>query len=194
MLTAQALRLPYMHEQAQSDKRAQILGCLCEGNSIRATARLVDCSINTVVKLLIDAGRACTKFQTRRCGICTANTFRLTKCGGSVGAKTEFSKEKKAQVGARLGFDCALRRFKLLATWLSARASLTPLIIALRSARADCARSRVQITRTVSPCISRRSFRISRASRFRAVQKIYGAEPTPQAATARHNAWGHVAL
>jgi IS1 family transposase len=40
-------------------KRAQILGMLCEGMSMRATSRLADVSINTVSKLLEDAGEAC---------------------------------------------------------------------------------------------------------------------------------------
>ena len=47
----------------QTDKRAQILNCLCEGNSLRATSRLINVSINTVVKLLIDAGNACSRYQ-----------------------------------------------------------------------------------------------------------------------------------
>lgn len=38
-------------------KRAQILGMLCEGMSMRATSRLADVSINTVTKLLIDVGQ-----------------------------------------------------------------------------------------------------------------------------------------
>lgn len=40
-------------------KRAQILALLCEGNSLRATSRLADVSINTVTKLLVDVGAAC---------------------------------------------------------------------------------------------------------------------------------------
>src|SRR5438552_2839646 len=47
----------------QIEKRARILHCLCEGNSIRATARLTDSAINTVVKLLVDAGNACSRYQ-----------------------------------------------------------------------------------------------------------------------------------
>ncbi len=39
-------------------KRAQILACLVEGNSIRATSGLTGAAINTVVKLLCDAGKA----------------------------------------------------------------------------------------------------------------------------------------
>lgn len=40
-------------------KRAQILSLLCEGASMRAVSRLADVSINTVTKLLVDAGRLC---------------------------------------------------------------------------------------------------------------------------------------
>ena len=39
--------------------RSLILKMLCEGQSMRATARLADVSFNTVAKLLIDAGRVC---------------------------------------------------------------------------------------------------------------------------------------
>jgi len=57
--------------------RAQILRCLVEGNSIRATVRLTGVAKATVTKLLIDAGRACSEFQdytlrnltTRRCQV-----------------------------------------------------------------------------------------------------------------------------
>src|SRR5262249_50277025 len=44
-------------------QRSQILGMLCEGMSMRAVSRLADVSINTVSKLLIDAGLACARFQ-----------------------------------------------------------------------------------------------------------------------------------
>lgn len=46
-------------------KRAQIIGLLVEGTSLRATSRLADCSINTVTKLLIDAGTACAAYQDK---------------------------------------------------------------------------------------------------------------------------------
>jgi IS1 family transposase len=47
------------------EKRAQIIGMLVEGNSLRATSRLVNCSINTVTKLLIDVGRTCAEYQDK---------------------------------------------------------------------------------------------------------------------------------
>jgi IS1 family transposase len=46
-------------------KRAQILGMLVEGMSLRATSRLADVSINTVTKLLVDVGAACDAFQMK---------------------------------------------------------------------------------------------------------------------------------
>lgn len=45
------------------ERRAQIIGLLVEGNSMRAVTRLVGCSINTVTKLLEDVGAACAVFQ-----------------------------------------------------------------------------------------------------------------------------------
>jgi IS1 family transposase len=41
------------------EKRVQILSMLCEGSSMRSIARVADVSINTVSKLLVDAGKAC---------------------------------------------------------------------------------------------------------------------------------------
>lgn len=43
--------------------RAKIIGCLVEGVSMRATTRLVGCSINTITKLLVDLGTACAIYQ-----------------------------------------------------------------------------------------------------------------------------------
>ena len=40
-------------------KRVQILSMLCEGSSMRSIGRVCDVSINTVTKLLADAGEAC---------------------------------------------------------------------------------------------------------------------------------------
>ncbi len=44
-------------------KRVAVLTSLAEGNSIRGTARLARVSINSVVKLLIEAGEACARYQ-----------------------------------------------------------------------------------------------------------------------------------
>src|SRR5271169_1794280 len=40
-------------------KRVTILSMLCEGSSMRSISRVTDVSINTVTKLLVDAGETC---------------------------------------------------------------------------------------------------------------------------------------
>jgi IS1 family transposase len=40
-------------------KRTQILAMLCEGSSMRSISRVADVSINTVSKILVEAGEAC---------------------------------------------------------------------------------------------------------------------------------------
>ena len=58
--------------KTSTEKRAQIIACLAEGNSVRATSRLTGVAINTVIKLLCDAGRACSAYQDK--------VFRNLKC------------------------------------------------------------------------------------------------------------------
>lgn len=48
-----------------SGKRAEILGMMVEGMSLRAIARLTGASKNTIVKLLEDAGEAFSDYQDR---------------------------------------------------------------------------------------------------------------------------------
>jgi IS1 family transposase len=44
-------------------KRAQVIGMLAEGNSLRATSRMADVSLTTVTKLLVEVGTACAAYQ-----------------------------------------------------------------------------------------------------------------------------------
>ena len=44
-------------------QRAQVVGCLVEGMSIRATVRVTGVAKNTIVKLLADLGSACAEYQ-----------------------------------------------------------------------------------------------------------------------------------
>jgi len=55
------------------EERARIIGMLIEGNSLRAITRMTGCSINTVTKLLVDAGTASADYQDK--------TLVKLKCG-----------------------------------------------------------------------------------------------------------------
>ena len=53
-------------------ERSQIVTSICEGNSVRATARMTGFSKNTITKLLVELGDACIAYQDR--------AFRNLKC------------------------------------------------------------------------------------------------------------------
>jgi IS1 family transposase len=49
---------------------------LCEGSSMRSISRIVDVSINTVTKLLVDAGIACSNYQDKAFKNLTCNRIQ----------------------------------------------------------------------------------------------------------------------
>lgn len=79
-------------------KRAQIIHLLAEGNSMRATSRIADVSINTVTKLLIDAGNACSRYQDEVFVNLKCKRIQCDEIWAFVGCKEKnVTKEKKAQ-------------------------------------------------------------------------------------------------
>ena len=49
----------------KSDKQAQVIAALVEGNSIRATVRMTGVAKNTIIKLLVSVGKACAQYQDK---------------------------------------------------------------------------------------------------------------------------------
>src|SRR4051812_28575749 len=47
------------------ERRAAVISALVEGCSVRSTVRLTGVAKNTVLKLLVDAGTACARYQYR---------------------------------------------------------------------------------------------------------------------------------
>ena len=77
--------------------RAQILGLLVEGNSLRATSRLADVSINTVTKLLVDVGQAASDYQDKVLRNLPCKRVQVDEIWSFVGAKEKnASPEQKA--------------------------------------------------------------------------------------------------
>lgn len=54
--------MPLMNKLTRG-QRAQIISLLCEGSSLRAITRVTGIALNTVTKLLVDAGKACDAFH-----------------------------------------------------------------------------------------------------------------------------------
>lgn len=79
-------------------KRAQILSMLCEGSSMRSVSRLADVSINTVSKLLVDAGLICATFHDETVRGLKSKRVQCDEIWAFVGAKNKnATPEQKAQ-------------------------------------------------------------------------------------------------
>lgn len=77
-------------------KRVQILNMLCEGSSLRSISRVVDVSINTVTKLLEDAGEFCARFHYDRVRNVTARRVQCDEIWSFCYAKQKNVAEAKA--------------------------------------------------------------------------------------------------
>jgi IS1 family transposase len=81
-------------------KRAQILGMMVEGVSIRAIARMTNASKNTIVKLLADAGNACSEYQDRTLVNLPCKRIQADEIWSFVYAKQKnVPEEKRGQFG-----------------------------------------------------------------------------------------------
>lgn len=70
-------------------KRAQILQMLVEGNSLRATSRMADVSINTVTKLLVDVAEAAYEYHDKTVRGVRAKRVQCDEIWCFVGAKAK---------------------------------------------------------------------------------------------------------
>src|SRR4029453_8060470 len=81
------LRIILSMNRLPTEDRARILRALCEGCSLRSTSRMGGVSINTVTKLLIDAGRVCARFQHDTLRNLSCKRLQLDEVWGFVYAK-----------------------------------------------------------------------------------------------------------
>jgi len=81
------------------DKRAMILRALVEGNSIRATARMVGCSKNTVSRLLRIVGAHCKNFHDRKLRDVEAEQVQADEIWSFIGKKNRRATEEEKADG-----------------------------------------------------------------------------------------------
>lgn len=101
-----------------TEKRAQIVRLLVEGNSIRAIARITGASKNTITKLLVDIGTACQQFHNGHVVNVKSERVQCDEIWSFVGCK-ERAKENGADgegdVWTWVGLDADT---KLVVSWL----------------------------------------------------------------------------
>jgi len=81
-----------------SATRAQVVRCLIEGCSIRATVRMTGAAKNTVAKLLADIGEACAAYHDRHVQGLKVRRLQCDEIWSFIGAKRKnASPDKKAE-------------------------------------------------------------------------------------------------
>jgi IS1 family transposase len=76
------------------ERRAQVIRCLVDGNSVRATTRITDVSIPTILKLLGDVGAACAAYQDQHFRGLTCKRIQCDEAWSFVYSKAKNVPEK----------------------------------------------------------------------------------------------------
>ena len=78
------------------ETRVQILTMLVEGSSMRSISRVCDVSINTVTKLLVDAGNMCASFHDQKVRGVAVRSIQCDEIWSFSYAKAKNVREAKA--------------------------------------------------------------------------------------------------
>src|SRR4051794_4669984 len=98
------------------EKRAAIVRALVEGNSIRATVRLVGTSKATVLKLLVELGEFCSAYQNETLRNLPSKRLEIDEIWTFVGAKARnATKDGQGDIWTFTALDADS---KLMVSWL----------------------------------------------------------------------------
>jgi IS1 family transposase len=104
--------------QLSLERRAGIVRCLVDGNSIRATCRITGAAKNTVIKLLVDLGEMCSLYQAHVIRGLPAKRIQCDEIWSFVGAKARAVKRGADAVGDVYTWTALDADTKLMITWL----------------------------------------------------------------------------
>jgi IS1 family transposase len=130
-----------------TEKRVQILNLLVEGVSMRATSRIADVSINTVTKILIDAGKACQDFHDSTVHHIKAQRVQCDEIWSFVYSKEKNTPNRKkgsgiGDVWTWIGIDADT---KLVISWYVGNRDATSAYAFMKDVKSRL-RTRVQLT------------------------------------------------
>lgn len=104
-----------------NSRRAVVIRCLVEGNSIRSTVRMTGVAKNTVTKLLVEIGSACAAYQDHALRNLKCRRVQCDELWSFVGAKDKsVPAEKKDQfgIGSVWTWTAIDAESKLICSWL----------------------------------------------------------------------------
>ncbi len=160
-------------------KRVSVVKALVEGCSIRATVRITDVSKNTISKLLLELGSACTAYQSKTLVNLPCKRLQCDEIWSYVGAKDKnLSQEKREQgLGSIWTWTALDADTKLIASWLVGSRDAGSAYEFMQDV-ASRLRGRVQLTTDGhKPYLSAVEDAFGADIDYAVLQKIYGAEP-----------------
>lgn len=86
-------------KQLNTSRRAQVVRCLVEGNSIRSTVRITGVAKNTIVRLLCEMGCACTNYHHFNVRNVRVRRLQCDQIWSFVGAKRKNVTAEQAEAG-----------------------------------------------------------------------------------------------
>lgn len=127
------------------EKRVQIINLLVEGNSMRATSRIADVSINTVTKLLVEVGQACQLFHDETVRNVVAKRVQADEIWSFVYAKEKNKPQDVEDAGDAWTFTAIDSDTKLIISWLLGDRDVETATVFMKDV-ADRIKGRVQLT------------------------------------------------
>ncbi len=161
-------------------KRTQLISCLVEGNSLRATSRMTGVAVNTVMKFVVDVGRVCSVYQDKHFVNLPCKRLQCDEIWSFVGAKQKNVREdKKAQRWGDVWTWTAIdTETKLIPCWLVGERSASAAYHFMHDLKARLA-NRVQITTDgLKAYVGAVDSAFGNDVDFAQLVKIYGAGPT----------------
>jgi IS1 family transposase len=161
-------------------KRVQILSLLCEGASMRAVSRLADVSINTVSKLLVDAGKVCAAFHDEKVRGVKAHRVQVDEIWSFTYAKAKnvpSATNAPAEAGDTWTWTALEADSKLIISWLVGGRDLAYAVAFINDLRARIV-NRIQLTSDGHrPYLSAIEDAFGEEVDYAVLQKIYGVDP-----------------
>jgi IS1 family transposase len=163
-----------------TERRASIIGLLTEGASLRAATRLAEVSINTVSKLLVDIGGACSEYQDGAMQHLSCKRLQCDEIWSFIGAKQKHVKPgHPIDYGDVWTWTAIDADTKLVPSWYVGGRTTTDALEFMRdvASRLD---TRVQMTTDGhQPYIVAVDRAFDGKIDYAMLQKLYGQDPEP---------------
>jgi IS1 family transposase len=82
-----------------TEEKVRVVSCLVEGNSLRATVRMTGVHRTTILRLLVDLGKACSEYQDKTLRNLTCKRIQCDEIWSFIGAKEKNATEEQKEAG-----------------------------------------------------------------------------------------------